>query len=116
MSDGLELDLRLDRGWLGLEWSAWMPLVAAHPLALQQLPEAPGIFRIRTEREWAFVAVQPAEHGVRLEVDRLARQIRLAARPASSHELANRLWREYRSRATGFQVSGARAGAGMLIP
>jgi hypothetical protein len=32
-----------------LRWSAWMPLNAAHLLALQQLPEAPEIFRIRTE-------------------------------------------------------------------
>jgi len=84
-----------------------MPLLAAHPLALQQLPEAPGLFRIRREREDKPLLVEHAPRGVRQAVDRLARQVRLPVPPATGSSVAARLWSEHRKSGIGFQVSGA---------
>jgi hypothetical protein len=90
-----------------LAWSAWMPLSGAHPLALQQLPEAPGFLRIRRENSSEVMVVESAEGGVRARVERLARLVRLATPPTSSDSLANQLWTEHRETGIGFQVSGA---------
>lgn len=85
-----------------------MPLSAAHPLALQQLPEGPGYFRLRFEGEAEAFRVEPAERGVREMVERLARQVRLPEAPAASGGLALELWRVHRQDGRGYQVSGAR--------
>jgi hypothetical protein len=68
-----------------------MPLSGAHPLALQQLPEAPGFLRIRRENSTDVMVVEPAESGVRARVERLARLVRLTTPPTSSDSLANQL-------------------------
>lgn len=92
----------------GLNWSAWMPLSGAHPLALQQLPDAPGFLRIRRENSTDVMVVERAKGGVRARVERLARLVRLTSPPTSSDRLANKLWREHRETGIGFQVSGAK--------
>lgn len=86
-----------------------MPLAAAHPLALQQLPEAPGVFRLIKEGANDLLEVGLAEKGLRLEIERLARRIRLAQPPASSDTLAARLWRLHRREGSSFLISGTRA-------
>jgi hypothetical protein len=84
-----------------------MPLAAAHPLALQQLPDATGVFRLRSEGGSETIYVGAAPHGLRLEIERLARRINLRICPSSSDSLAVRLWQIHRESGRGFQVSGA---------
>jgi hypothetical protein len=98
------------RDWLGLRWSAWMPLMAAHPLALAQLPAAPGIYRIRradpsSELLWAGWA----RAGVREAVERLARQVYMPVEPYDDPMgPALTLWTARVHATASFQVSGAR--------
>jgi hypothetical protein len=95
--------------WLGLRWSAWMPLVAAHPLALAQLPSERGLYRIRRagvqgKLEW----IGWAENGVRERVERLSRQVHMPVRPYESADgPALALWELRRARGAAFEVSGA---------
>lgn len=86
-----------------------MPLSGAHPLALQQLSEAPGVFLIREARTHQIIEEAQAPQGLRLEIERLARQIHLQQRPAESNPLAIRLWTMRRGNGSGFQVSGCPA-------
>src|SRR2546423_148215 len=83
------------RRWLGYAWSAWMPLLAAHPLALAQLPSAPGLYRIRrVDRQEELLWIGWAKGGVREEMERLSRQVHLAERPYGSPDSpASALWR-----------------------
>lgn len=89
-----------------LKWSAWMPLSGAHPLALQQLSEAPGVYRVREERSHKIVCESRANEGLRQEVERLARQVQLPCPPSESNPLALCLWNLRRTSGCGFQVSG----------
>ena len=97
------------RRWLGYTWSAWMPLMAAHPLALAQLPSAPGLFRIRrTGSAGEMVWIGWAQGGVREEMERLSRQVHLGAQPyGAADSPANGLWRLRREERAAFEVSGA---------
>ncbi|HZU11933.1 MAG TPA: nuclear transport factor 2 family protein [Chloroflexota bacterium] len=96
-----------ERDWLGYRWSAWMPLMAAHPLALAQLPDAPGIYRVRRSGAGGLLWVGPAEGGVRAAVERLSRQVHLPVPPYDdpAHP-ARRLW-SLRRMGAAFEVSGA---------
>lgn len=85
-----------------------MPLAAAHPLALQQLPDSPGFFLIRSENSQEIMHIGWAKEGLRAYAERLARSVRLAQPPASHDDLANRLWNEHRRIGSGYQISGAR--------
>lgn len=93
--------------WLGFRWTAWMPLMAAHPLALAQLPSLPGIYRIRRvdrpeELEW----IEWEGRGIREVVERLARQVHLPVRPYDDPgSPAMRLW-DLRRAGMSFDVSG----------
>jgi hypothetical protein len=97
------------RDWLELHWSAWMPLMAAHPLALAQLPSAPGVYRIRragTARELLWVGW--ARGGIREAVERLSRQVHLPIEPYDDPTgPALTLWRARMTDAVSFEVSGA---------
>lgn len=97
------------RDWHGLRWSAWMPLNAAHPLALAQLTQAPGFYRIRSAtRPVELIHVGYAAEGVRERVERLARQVRLAVPPNDTQiPEAVGLWEVHRARSVSVQVSGA---------
>lgn len=85
-----------------------MPLSAAHPLVLQQLPDGAGLFRIRREGSNEVMWTGPADDGLRMHIERLARRVRLREPPASDDELANRLWEEMQRTGRDFQVSAAR--------
>jgi hypothetical protein len=93
--------------WMGLHWSAWMPLMAAHPLALAQLPSFPGVYRVRragSRHELLWIGW--ADEGVRQTVERLARQVYLPVEPYDDPQHpARRLWLARRL-GTGFEVSG----------
>jgi hypothetical protein len=91
-----------------------MPLAAAHPLALQQLPESPGLFRIRRERGADVFYFGAARAGLRRELERLARQIQLPRRPATTDALAVQLWESRQASGVGFQVSGVRCALGEI--
>jgi hypothetical protein len=103
--------LRAD--WLWYRWSAWMPLNAAHPLALAQLPLAPGLYRVRradspAELEW----VGWADRGVREVVERLSRQVHLPVAPYDDPDSpALALW-QLRRQGTSLEVSGAAVESG----
>jgi hypothetical protein len=96
------------RDWLGLRWSAWMPLMAAHPLALAQLPADPGLYRIRradtsSDPVWTGWATA----GVRESVERLARQVHMPLEPYDDPTgPALALWTARAHAAASFQVSG----------
>lgn len=98
-----------DRDWLGLRWSAWMPLMAAHPLALAQLPATPGLYRIRradASRELVWAGWAPT--GIRESVERLARQVHMPLEPYDDpNGPALALWRARVNMAASFHVSGA---------
>jgi hypothetical protein len=95
--------------WMDFRWSAWMPLMAAHPLALVQLPTGPGPYRVRRrDRQDRLEWIGWAERGVREVVERLSRQVHLPVEPyddPSSPALA--LWGLRRKYGVAFEVSGA---------
>lgn len=95
--------------WLRLRWSAWMPLMAAHPLALAQLPSAPGLYRIRrADQAHRLEWIGWAERGVREVVERLSRQVHLPVEPFDDpHNPAAVLWSLRRNKGAAFEVSGA---------
>ena len=84
-----------------------MPLMAARPPALAQLPSLPGIYRIRRvdrpdELEW----IGWEGRGIREVVERLARQVFLPVHPYDDPDSpAVRLW-ELRRAGLSFGVSG----------
>ncbi len=100
---------QMERDWMGYRWTAWMPLMAAHPLALAQLPSVPGLYRVRKsgERhrlEWA--GWEP--RGVRQIIERLARQIHLPVAPYDDPSVpATILWMIRQQDGASFEVSGA---------
>lgn len=93
---------------MGFRWTAWMPLMAAHPLAMAQLPSMPGIYRIRRRGspdhlEW----IAWEGRGVREVVERLARQVHMPVRPYDDPTgPALRLWELRLREGTTFEVSG----------
>jgi hypothetical protein len=95
--------------WLGLRWSAWMPLMAAHPLALAQLPSAPGVYRVRQAgRPDELVWAGWAQGGIRAAVERLSRQVHMPLQPYDDPTGPALILWQARVRATaGFEVSGA---------
>ncbi|GAC1399756.1 MAG: hypothetical protein NVSMB52_13350 [Chloroflexota bacterium] len=94
---------------MGLHWSTWMPLMAAHPLALAQLPSEPGVYRVRRARchdalEW----IGWDGRGVREVVERLSRQVHMPAQPYDDPRgPAGVLWKIRQENGVGFEVSGA---------
>ena len=102
-------DSYLARTWMGLQWSAWMPLMAAHPLALAQLPSEPGLYRVRRANSLRRLEqIGWARRGVREMVERLSRQIHLPVEPFDDPQSpALALWLLRRSSAVAFEVSGA---------
>ena len=81
--------------------------MAAHPLALAQLPSERGLYRVRrvgsSELEW----VGWAERGVRDLVERLSRQVHLPVEPYDDAiGPARVLWEKRRDQAASFEVSG----------
>lgn len=86
-----------------------MPLIAAHPLALAQLPSSPGFYRLRrTDRPHQLEWIGWAEQGVREAVERLSRQVHLQVEPYDDPvHPAVRLWSARQSARAGFDVSGA---------
>ena len=95
-----------------LRWSAWMPLMAAHPLALAQLPSEPGIYRIRRAgRPDRLVWIGWEPRGVRETVERLSRQVHMPIEPFDDpRNPARLLWNMRRQEGIGFEVSGAPVG------
>ncbi len=93
-------------GWGGLQWTAWMPLIAAHPLALGQIPEARGFLRVKAVGRTGLVYVGFVPDGLRFRVERLSRQVSLRL-PPSADLAAVELW-EARRRGWELQVSAAR--------
>lgn len=68
--------------WMGYPWTAWMPLMAAHPLGLAQLPSQSGLYRLRrTGGGGRLVWAGWAGRGVREVVERLSRQVHLPVEP-----------------------------------
>lgn len=102
-------DACLAADWLGLRWSTWMPLMAAHPLALAQLPSEPGIYRIRrADLPHRLLWLGWEERGVRETVERLCRQVHLPVEPYDDpRSPALALWRLRSRRGAAFEVSGA---------
>lgn len=93
---------------MGLRWSAWMPLMAAHPLALAQLPSDAGLYRLRRAgRPGQVLAVFASEHGVRETVERLSRQAHLPLEPYDDPTAPARLLWNGRRSGLQFEVSGA---------
>jgi hypothetical protein len=94
--------------WLGLRWSAWMPLMAAHPLALAQLPSVPGVYRVRqVGRPHDVVWAGWARGGIRAAVERLSRQVHLPLQPYDDpNGPALTLWQARVRAAASFEVSG----------
>lgn len=94
--------------WMDYRWSAWMPLMAAHPLALAQLPSDTGLYRIRRVNQpdrLAWIGWAPT--GVRQLVERLSRQVHLPVEPYDDPSgPARQLWYLRRHEGAGFEVSG----------
>jgi hypothetical protein len=86
-----------------------MPLMAAHPLALAQLPSHPGWLRVRrVDRPQDLSWVGWAASGVRQTAERLSRQVHLPVPPFDDPAVpALSLWREKREDGASFEVSGA---------
>jgi hypothetical protein len=95
--------------WMELRWSAWMPLMAAHPLALAQLPSEAGVYRVRrADQQDRLEWIGWAERGVREVVERLSRQVHLPVEPYDDPKSPARLlWSMRRTLGTAFEVSGA---------
>lgn len=96
---------------MSLRWSAWMPLMAAHPLALGQLPFQPGFYRVRrADRPRTLIWIGWAGQGVRESMERLSRQVHLPVRPFDDPQSpALVLWTLHRAEHASFEVSGAAA-------
>jgi hypothetical protein len=101
----------LERDWMGLRWTAWMPLMAAHPLALAQLPSDPGFYRLRRcDMPDQLVWIGWEGRGVRETIERLSRQVHLPVEPYDDPTgPARKLWRLRRDAGASFEVSGAAA-------
>jgi hypothetical protein len=114
MSNVFSTDSWNSRDWLGLRWSAWMPLMAAHPLALAQLPADPGLYRIRrVDTSSDLVWTGWATAGIRESVERLARQVHMPLEPYDDPTgPALALWKARTHAAASFQVSGAQLDPG----
>lgn len=94
--------------WMGLRWTAWMPLMAAHPLALAQLPSGAGVYRLRRVDEGErVVGVYPATRGVRETVERLSRQVHLTVEPYDDPVSPARVLWDGRRCGFSYEVSGA---------
>lgn len=93
---------------MGFRWTAWMPLMAAHPLALAQLPSVPGLYRVRQSGERQRLEWVGWEgRGIRQTVERLARQVHLPVEPYDDPSApAHRLW-TLRQKGASFEVCGA---------
>jgi hypothetical protein len=83
--------------------------MAAHPLALAQLPSAPGVYRVRQAgRPDELVWVGWARGGIRTSVERLSRQVHLPLQPYDDPTSpALTLWQARMRAAASFEVSGA---------
>ena len=86
-----------------------MPLMAAHPLALAQLPSGAGLYRIRqamvpARLEW----IGWDARGIRDVIERLSRQVHLPVEPFDDPSVpARRLWSLRHHEGKSFEVSGA---------
>lgn len=84
-----------------------MPLMAAHPLALAQLPLQRGLYRVRRAGVQELTWIGWAERGVREAVERLSRQVHLPVPPYDDPSApAELLWRLRHEERTSFEVSG----------
>lgn len=92
---------------MGLRWTAWMPLMAAHPLAMAQLPSEPGLYRIRRVGAAELVWLGLAERGIRETIERLSRQAHLPVQPFDDPSVPARMLWSARSSGASFEVSGA---------
>lgn len=83
--------------------------MAAHPLAMAQLPAAPGLYRVRrVDRREELTWIAWTQQGVRETVERLSRQVHLPVPPYDDPRgPASLLWHMWRSSGAGFEVSGA---------
>ncbi|GAC1469470.1 MAG: hypothetical protein PVSMB7_18790 [Chloroflexota bacterium] len=83
--------------------------MAAHPLALAQLPSEPGFYRLRrADGAGRFVWIGWEPRGVREVVERLSRQVHMPVEPYDDPASpAQELWRLRRMEAASFEVSGA---------
>jgi len=83
--------------------------MAAHPLALAQLPYQSGLYRLRsTSYPDRLVYAGYAEQGIRELVERLSRQVHLPVRPYDDPRgPALHLWVLRRQHGKHFEVSGA---------
>jgi hypothetical protein len=86
-----------------------MPLMAAHPLALAQLPSEPGLYRIRrSDRPACPLWICWEGRGVREVVERLSRQVAMPVKPYDDpNSPALVLWNLRHSKGASFEVSGA---------
>ena len=109
MNNSSSIGSSLSRDWLGLRWSAWMPLMTAHPLALAQLPTDPGVYRIRrADPTGEVVWIGWARTGVRVAAERLARQVYMPLEPYDDpNGPALTLWKARVHASASFQISGA---------
>lgn len=81
--------------------------MAAHPLALAQLPSVAGVYRLRrVDRPGQILGVYPAEAGVRQTVERLSRQTHLPLEPYDDPAAPARLLWRGRSDGLRYDVSG----------
>jgi hypothetical protein len=99
----------LGRRWHDLRWSAWMPLMAAHPLALAQLPSIAGVYRVRRcDRPGELQWIGWAERSVRESVELLSRRVHLPVQPYDDpNHPAHDLWTLRRTEGASFEVSGS---------
>lgn len=86
-----------------------MPLMAAHPLALAQLPSSRGLYRLRrVDRPQELVWIGWAERGVRETAERLSRQVHLPVEPYDDPRSSARvLWLLRQQEGASYEVSGA---------
>jgi hypothetical protein len=98
----------LSKEWMDLRWSSWMPLMAAHPLALAQLPSLYGFYRVRRlDVPTELLHIGWTSRGVREVVERLSRQVHMPVQPYDDPNVpASLLW-HLRQEGIGFDVSGA---------
>jgi hypothetical protein len=98
--------------WMGYRWSAWMPLLAAHPLAIAQLPSPPGMYRLRRrELPGRLEYLGWADHGVRETIERLSRQAHMPVEPFDDPRHPARMLWLLRRQGVVIEVSGTAASA-----